>query len=282
MNGFRTGDNSWRNHGSGLVLEISMNYYAAMQRLTRVAAVLVWAGLSGWALAEVRLPEDSPFQVILDRNPFGLHPPPTNVVAVQTSAPPAQVNVNLSGITSAGGVRRAWMVIPAGGTRTNTTCFSMGEGDPEIEGVQVVRIDLQQGMVEIRKNGVPATLDFENQGMSYTGPIAAVAPPQGRRMPGRAGMTVPVPNPGVRVITGNGRSASANIPGAGSTGLANNNTQVIPPRAIRTTQQQATPPMDPAQQILQMKLQELRARQQGVPFPPMPPIPGSQIMDGSQ
>jgi hypothetical protein len=134
-----------------------MDASAVMKRLLVIGS---WLAAVAGALAEVRLPADSPFQVILDRNPFGLRDAPTNAVTVQTSAPPAQVNVNLSGITYTGGKKQAWMVIPAGGTRTNTTCFSLGEGDPEREGVLVEQIDVRRGIVHIRKNGVPATLDL--------------------------------------------------------------------------------------------------------------------------
>lgn len=256
-----------------------MSYGAAMKRIARVSALLVWVGLVTWASAEVRLPADSPFQVILDRNPFGLRPPPTNVVALQTSAPPAQVNVNLSGITFARGVKRAWMVIPAGGPRTNTTCFSMGEGDPEFEGVRVEQIDVERGVVQIVKNGIPTTLDFQNHGLTYSGPVAAAVPGRGRPgqlpVPGQRRAGVPVPDPGVRpVLPGRGSSTSVNLPGGGVTGLADNSPQVIPARAIRTTQQQPAEPVDPVVQAIQMQAQQLRARQQGMPFPPLPPIPG--------
>ena len=262
-----------------------MSYGAAMKRIARVGVLLAWAGLATWVAAEVRLPADSPFQVILDRNPFGLRPPPTNVVALQTSAPPAQVNVNLSGITFARGVKRAWMVIPAGGTRTNTTCFSMGEGDPEFEGVLVEQIDVERRVVQIRKNGVPTTLDFQNHGLTYSGPVAAAVPGRARPgqlpVPGQPRTRVPVPNPAVRpVIPGRGSSTSVNLPG-GVTGLADNSPQVIPARAIRTTQQEPVQ-VDPVVQAIQMQAEQLRAREKGIPFPPLPPIPGMNPVQGQE
>ena len=84
-----------------------MSYGLPMKRWCWMGVLAAGLGLVAGGQAEVRLPADSPFQVILDRNPFGLRPPPTNVVVVvQTSAPPVQVNVNLSGITYVGGKKR--------------------------------------------------------------------------------------------------------------------------------------------------------------------------------
>jgi len=256
-----------------------MSYAAVMKQLLGAGILLLGLGLAHPSRAEVRLPADSPFQVILVRNPFNLRPVPTNVVVVaQTSAPPAQVNVNLSGITDVGGKKRAWMVIPAGGTRTNTATFSMSVGDPEFEGVKVEHIDLQRGVVQIRKLGVPTTLDFENHGLAYSGPVAVNVPGVGGRpgrvpVPGQPRAGVPTPNAAVRTampgsIPSSVNQAGANVPGS-------NNPQVIPARAIRTSPEvDIEQPVDPAAQALQMKLDEIRARQIGIPFPPMPPVPG--------
>jgi hypothetical protein len=263
-----------------------MSYAAAMKQLMGAGILLLGLWWVCPSRADVRLPADSPFQVILDRNPFGLRPPPPpNVVQIApTSPPPAQVNVNLSGITEVGGKKRAWMVIPAGGTRTNTATFSMAVGDPEFEGVKVEHIDMQRGVVQIRKLGEPATLDFENHGLAYSGPVAVNVPGVGGRpgrvpVPGRPRPGVPTPTAAVRTaIPGSVPSAvnqiGANVPGS-------NNPQVIPARAIRTSPEvNVDEPVDRAAQALQMKLQEIRARQAGIPFPPMPPVPGmTDLMD---
>jgi hypothetical protein len=261
-----------------------MSYRSAMKPLLQGFAISLGIALTLCGLAEVRLPVESPYQVILDRNPFGLRPPPTNVVVVaQTSAPPAQVNVNLSGITELRGTRRAWMVIPAGGPRTNTTTFSMQVGDPEFEGIKVEQIDVQRGVVQIQKNGVPMTLDFQNHGLAYSGPVAVAAPGGGR--PGRVPVPgqrpgVPIPSPAVRTVGPAGRTASTiNVPGVGNTSLSGENPQVIPARAIRSAQPENPMPVDPAVQAIQMKVQEMRARDKGIPFPPLPPIPGLQDLE---
>jgi hypothetical protein len=48
----------------------------------------------------------------------------------------------------------------------------------------------------------------------------------------------------------------------------------IPARNVRTSQPIETQPIDPAIQAIQMRANELRARSQGIEYPPMPPIPG--------
>jgi hypothetical protein len=254
-----------------------MNYGAAMKWFRWASLMSLCTGCAISSQAEVRLPVDSPFQVILDRNPFGLRPPPTNAVVVQTSAPPAQVNVNLSGITLLNGKKRAWMVIPAGGTRTNTTSFSMGEGDAEFEGVRVERIDMERGVVQIQKNGVTSTLDFDNHGLAYSGPVTVTVPgvagarPGRIPAPGQPRAAVPLPGGGRATVPGANPSAAMNLP-RGTSSLAPS-PQVIPAREIRTAQQPTTEPMDPAVQIIQLKAQELRARSTGADFPPVPPVP---------
>ena len=268
------------------VFEVGKGSREAMKRLMWTGLVGVCAlGLVHLGMAEVRLPGDSPYHVIVEHNPFRLRLPPTNVVVVpQPSAPSAQINVNLSGITELGGKRRAWMVIPAGGPRTDTTSFSMAVGDPEFEGVVVERIDLQKGEVQIRMNGVPSTLDFENDGIAYAGPPAAkpaTTPDRAGRVPGQPRTAVPVPNPGSRTVgPAESRSASMNLPGRGSSAIAGNTAQVIPSRAIRTAQQDMLEPVDPALQAIQMQVQEMHARQRDKPFPPTPPIPGMNVNPG--
>ena len=58
-----------RNSAMGLVFELKTGYGAAMKQLLRVGLFLAGMGLTVCGRAEVRLPADSPFQVILDRKP---------------------------------------------------------------------------------------------------------------------------------------------------------------------------------------------------------------------
>jgi hypothetical protein len=261
-----------------LVLIRRMNYGCGMKRrwqtwLPLLGLVIVLGGAQAEP-ASLRAPA---YQSFVDRNPFALKPPPAPPpVTVATTPPPAQVNIQLSGISSLGGNKRAWLVIPAGPGRTNTAYLSMREGDPERDGILVQSIDAERGIVRILNAGTPATLDFQNHGLAYSGPVAVNIP--GQAQPARPGARVvrpgtPVANPArpTTVVTP-GRQAGAQAVGAGGTTAAAQRT--IPARTVRTPTQQAVPQIDPAIQAIQMRANELRARSQGIEYPPMPPIPG--------
>jgi hypothetical protein len=230
--------------------------------------VVLWLGV---AQADVT----SPYQTFVERNPFGLQPVPAPPPApVITSPPPAKVNIQLSGISALGGTKRAWLVIPPGQGRTNTTYLSFSEGDPEREGIRVQSIDPERGIVQILNAGAPATLDFENHGLAYSGPVA-VANVAGRTQPGRPGARVappgtPVANPARPTIVTPGQTGAR----PGATGGSVTPTRTIPARNVRTSGQQNVPEVDPAVQAIRMRADELRMRSEGVEYPPMPPIPG--------
>jgi hypothetical protein len=230
----------------------------------------------GGAQADVTSVGASSYQTIVDRNAFGLKPVPApQPEVVATTPPPVQVNIQLSGISSLGGNKRAWLVIPPGPNRTNTAYLSMKEGDPEREGIVVQSIDAERGMVQILNAGTPATLDFQNHGLAYSGPVSVNVPGQPRpNRPGvRAGRTAgPVVTPGRPTTAITGRPTGAQTAGAG--GAARSAVRTIPSRNVRTSPQLQMPQVDPAVQAIQMRANELRARSQGIVYPPTPPIPG--------
>lgn len=85
--------------------------------------------------------------------------------------------------------------------------------------------------------------------------------------------------PGVNPMSG----ATYGTPGL-STPVTTTDTGLrLPTRTVRTVttdpQQQQQQAADPVMQAIQLKAQELRAKQQGMPFPPLPPIPGMQQID---
>jgi hypothetical protein len=146
---------------------------------------------------------------------------------------------------------------PGGRDADEHATFSMAVGDPEFEGVKVEHIDLQRGVVQIRKLGVPATLDFENHGLAYSGPVAVNVPGAPGRpgrvpVPGQPRPGVPTPGAAVRTaLPGAVPSAAVNRTGVNVPG--SNNPQVIPARAIRTSPEvDMEQPVDPAAQAIQM------------------------------
>jgi hypothetical protein len=71
---------------------------------------------------------------------------------------------------------------------------------------------------------------------------------------------------------GAGGTTAISTPGATSDPF-----RQIPPRIPRAQPQQQRPAegqIDPAVQYINMRAQELQAQQKGIPFPPIPPIPG--------
>jgi hypothetical protein len=72
-------------------------------------------------------------------------------------------------------------------------------------------------------------------------------------------VTVPAARPSAALNAQGGASNSSETP------------QVIPARAIRTAQQPQA--VDPDVQLIQLKAQEIQARNEGLQFPPLPPVP---------
>jgi hypothetical protein len=227
----------------------------------------------GGAHANVTGVSESQYRSFVDRNPFGLKPPPLPPpVTEEPTPPPVKVNIQLSGISSLGGTKRAWLVIPPGPGRTNTTYLSFREGDPEREGIRVQNIDPERGLVQILNAGIPATLDFENHGLAYSAPVAVNIP--GQAQPARPGARPgrPVANPARPTVVAPGGQAATRTQGV--SGTATPTVRTIPARSVRTAPQAAVPDIDPAIQAIQMRANEMRARSINVPYPPMPPIPG--------
>jgi hypothetical protein len=264
-----------RNLSPPLVLERGMDYGFRMKRRWRTWMPLlgmVW--VLGGAQADVTSLGAPSYQTFVDRNPFGLKPVPTPApVTVATSPPPVQVNIQLSGISSLGGNKRAWLVIPPGPGRTNTAYLSMSEGDPERDGIRIQSIDPERGVVQILNAGSPATLDFQTHGLAYRPPAAVNLPgqPQQARA-ARPGAPVVNPSRPTARITPGGQTTVA--PGMVGGDTATQALRTIPSRNVRTSPPAPMPQVDPAIQAIQMRANELRARSQGVNYPPMPPIPG--------
>jgi hypothetical protein len=256
-----------------LVLERGMDYGFGMKRRWRIWMPFLGMFLvMGGAQADVSSVSAPSYQSFVDRNPFGLKDPPAPAPApVVTPPPPVQVNIQLSGISSVGGNKRVWLVIPPGPGRTNAAYLSMSEGDPEREGIRIQSIDPARGVVQILNAGSPATLDFQTHGLAYRPPAPVNIPgPAQQARAGRPGAPVVTPGRPTTTITPGGQTTVT--PGTGGGGTATLRT--IPSRNVRTSPPAPMPQVDPAVQAIQMRANELRARSQGVNYPPMPPIQG--------
>ncbi|MCX6882806.1 MAG: hypothetical protein NTV12_09935 [Verrucomicrobia bacterium] len=215
------------------------------------------------------------YQIISERNPFGLKPPPPPVeapVAETKLPPPVKVDIFLTGITTVG--------YP-----------SEGQGKDTIEVVEIN--EKRPASVTIRVAGAEQVLTFETNGIKppTSGPIGPGAATNSLAavMPGGGGAGV--------AQFGGGLGQPNNRPSGGpqnaSGGLRNN----IPERMRRSPSEGAaallgfqapsqlgapsTPPnqppppeaeIDPVDQYLRLKIDETLNRQQGKDFPPIPQL----------
>jgi hypothetical protein len=286
---------------------MGMEYGSRMDR-DRVVGLL---GVCGWLLAsaaqaDVSLPTNSNFRVIVDRNPFGLKPPPTNQIGPPEVAkpPPVPVLVKLAGITSDSAGKRAWLVFPpapgkpnVASTNTAPLHYALREGDAQGD-IKVLEINPRDSVVKILNAGNAVTLDFTNHAPAAVAVPASLpggipgAPGLPRVMPAPAG-AAPNANPGMHIpVPGQPRTAMVNpaAPAAvqpasfgggsgnpafaagavtdGSAGL-----RTIPSRPTRVMPQEAQlpPQVDPAVQAALMREQQDRARAAGnYDLPPIP------------
>lgn len=201
-----------------------------MKPLTNRLALFFAAALAGGASFAAQAESGpNPYQAIIDRNPFGLKPPPPPVVAetVAPVIPPGKVV--LTGITSLfGRTPRALLEIteqePGKPATPRHPILKEGERDGAIE---VVSIDIEKSLVKIRNAGLETNITFETQkaGGGAAPLIPGFPPPQ----PMAAGM------PGNPGIYSPAAAAAANNAGRNPVGGAYGNTAgaaAANPRAV--------------------------------------------------
>src|SRR6266498_329535 len=152
------------------------------QGLICLAGALVLSGACLKARADAK---PNPYDLIVERNLFGLKPPPlpdTNSTSTMPAAPPAQVEV--TGITSILSSKRVLLeIVPGPGKPMLKPILSEGE---RVESVEVVFIDVEKNEVTIKNGSVLTNLTFK---------VAKAAPPT----PTLAGFVPPaVPSPFVQ------------------------------------------------------------------------------------
>ena len=245
-----------------------------MKQLKRMATCLAVAtaalGLAQQGLSEAK---PNPYLSIVDRNPFGLKPPPpapdpTPVVPV---VPPAKVV--LTGITSLFGPtsKRALLEIteqePGKPANLRKPILREGERDGAVE---VVSIDLEKNMVRIKNSGQESELKFEDPtklasaapkpNTPMTFPIPAPPTPQASAAPTIISQGGSDPNRGNSGVTMYGAQTGAPNAVPSALGAQDGAGRIIPSRPTRT---------DPISQYATMQQQS----KQGMP--PLPPVPGA-------
>jgi hypothetical protein len=171
--------------------------------ITGLLGGVIVAGFSLGAFAEVK---DNPYQVIIDRNPFGLKPiPPPPPPPDNTPPPPPALEIKLTGITTLLGSPRVFLEFTDPQSKKTDRPPPLGEGDPYKDGISIVAIDAENGRVKIKNGDAETTLDFEKNGIKPGGAVAAAAAPVPH--PGMAGLNAIPPVPGA--------VPAVNLPGAG-------------------------------------------------------------------
>ncbi|HKS36621.1 MAG TPA: hypothetical protein VJW76_05490, partial [Verrucomicrobiae bacterium] len=255
-----------------------VNYCMRMNSTERTLRLAVGAFLiAATVQADITESKDNPWRVIIDRNPFGLQdPPPPPDPSSLTNQPPVKVDIKFTGISSDSNAntKRAWLMVPPGPGRPQPKYLSLSEGDSDGD-LKVLEINETETTVKVLNAGVPVTLNFKEHGL--TAPVAPVVHPG---VPGAVPQpgVVPapgIPPPGIRTAATPYVQPPSAVPGTPTQPTANPALRTIPARNLRTTPVEPQQQVDPAVQYLQMKAQELKAHKEGIPFPPIPPLPGA-------
>ncbi len=232
-------------------------------------------GLGGVLLAvalraDVNGPADHPYQAIIDRNAFGLKPPPQVVNPTPTN-PVVPVNVKFTGITSNSRGKKAWLMIPAQPGKNTNPEYLNGLAEHEKQGeIEVLEINVKESKVKILNAGSLVELTVKDNGL----PTPAALPVPGVPL-NSYGAPSALPTPGLVPPPGTLPSAfktAGATPNVGAYGP-----RTIPKRILRTEpiEQPVQAPVDPVVQRIMMEAQKQQVEAGGRPFPPLPPLPGN-------
>jgi len=106
------------------------------------------------------------YEVIVDRNPFGLRPVPPPAPAAEEDPAKEISALKLTGITVLKSVRRAMFVLETPGRPiVDSGLLSEGERDGFITNLEVLRIDAKAGVVRVRLGAKEFTLNFAENGI---------------------------------------------------------------------------------------------------------------------
>ena len=252
-----------------------------------LVALVVLVGGRERVMADTKV---NPYDAIVERNPFGLKPPPPPAPPEDPSSklPPAPLaTVEVTGITSILSSKRALLeIVPGPGKPMLKPILSEGE---RVESIEVVSINVEKNEVTIKNGGVITNLTFKIA-KSTPGPVApgALPPPVPGSVPppqtalnnygtGRGGgvqMGGGAPAASHAGVGGNPNAAYGGANASAMTGGGDSAFRSIPSRNIRANQQ-AEVPVTAVESVLQVEENRIRNQQisqnTGIRFPPLPP-----------
>src|ERR1041385_2220727 len=134
------------------------------------------AGLGLKARGEIK---DHPYQVIIDRTPFGLRPIPPPVQPVTETNAPVEPppDIKLTGITTLLGAPKVILQLEDKKTKKPSFPPPMAVGDSDPSGITVLAIDTENMKVRIKNGEAETTLDFKNNGVKAGAAVASSAAP---------------------------------------------------------------------------------------------------------
>jgi hypothetical protein len=253
-----------------------------LRGLVQSCAFALAAGVLLPAVANVA---NNPYESIVDRNPFGIKPPPPPV-EINTPPPlPAPLwTVELTGVTSILSSKRALLEItPGPGKPVVRAILSEGE---RLETVEVVSIDVIKNEVTVKNGPVTTNLTFKTTKGTAT---AAAAPPGAAGLPHLAA-AAPAPRQAASphnlagrnnvLVAGGSPAAGPNAASDGSAS-ADPNSRGIPSRDIRSTSREQQYLMMELNRELNNQTQDPTGKRGSFPLPPTPlnpnPTPQSQL-----
>ena len=222
----------------------------------------------------------NPYQGIVDRNVFGLKPPPPLPKPEDNKPPPAKIT--LTGITTILGNKRALMKVqvpakPGEPAKEQSYILTEGQRDGEIE---VLEINELEGSVKVNESGLVTLLTFDKDGAKLPSTPPPAVPVAGAPPAGMAPANAYAPATGSSPVTSFG--------GAANTGL-----KAIPTRTLRLPtaggvgapnsgvgQPQVTPQLSPEEQMIMIEVERERTKA-AVANGLLPPLPPTSLTPGA-
>ena len=265
------------------------------ERLKKAAFGLSSVALCATASAIVN-ESANPYQGIVDRNVFGLKPPPlrdeTKTQPVKDPPP-----ITLTGMTTILNTKRVLLNVQSPGKPVQSFILAEGQREGDIE---VLEIDERAGSTKINYAGTTMPLNFEKNGPKLTASVAPAAAPgtpgvttlasaapgatATRAQGGLKGIPTTtwtpqaanqpaIANSGATLNTGNVNPAYNGyngVPASGYNGVPSPGFSSAPNPG--STQANTPPPaIDPEMQAMQMLTQHVQATDAGHVMPPLPP-----------
>ena len=221
-----------------------------MKPLTRRLVYALTGVLAGSTVQMVMAEtKPNPYQAIVERNPFGLKPPPPppDPTPPAPAAPPAKVL--LTGISSMFGVRALLEITeqePGKSPTTRKPILKEGERDGSVE---VLAIDVEKSLVKIRNAfETPKLTGAAGAPPGFPGLQGAFPPPLTTPVPGAPAVFTPGnANPAARTgptVYGNTPAAATAVPRTGLPSMPDNSgLRSIPTRNVRPDGLKTYPPV---------------------------------------